>query len=87
METINHSNKLNLLAMNFVKNLISEHVGAAAALPCSICQRMSLANVTLRIDSPWPVHDTAPLELSAYPPQPSLQKKKGVKTLTVQWPC
>lgn len=56
-----------------------------ATLPCSTCERMSLASVTLRIDSPWPVHDTAPLELSAYPPQPSSQKKETLKIHFLHW--
>lgn len=47
-------------------------------LPCSMCDRISLAKVTLRIDSPWPVQDTAPLVLSAYPPQPGLHEKHTV---------
>lgn len=40
-----------------------------------MCDRISLARVTLRIDSPWPVQDTAPLLLSAYPPQPGLHRR------------
>lgn len=44
-------------------------------LPCSMCDRISLARVTLRTDSPWPVQDTAPLRLSAYPPQPGLHER------------
>lgn len=55
-------------------------------LPCSTCERMSLARVTLRIDSPCPVHDTAPLRLSAYPPQPYLQRQTMKKKLKILFP-
>lgn len=53
-------------------------------LPCSMCDRISLAKVTLRIDSPWPVQDTAPMVLSAYPPQPGLHEKHTVIIKTMQ---
>lgn len=59
------------------EELINSHkqsVCVCYTLPCSIFERMSLASVTLRIDSPWPVQDTAPLKLSAYPPQPYLHE-------------
>lgn len=32
--------------------------------------------MTLRMDSPWPVQEAAPLMLSAYPPEPDLQEKQ-----------
>lgn len=54
-------------------------------LPCSMCDRISLAKVALRMDSPWPVQDTAPMRLSAYPPQPGLHKRHTEKNENEIW--
>lgn len=67
---------------SLVKNRIQ--AWSVSPLPCSMCDRTSLARVTLRIDSPWPVQDTAPLLLSAYPPQPGLHGRHTEVITTLQ---
>lgn len=46
-------------------------------------KRISLAKVTFRIASPWPVQDTAPLLLSAYPPDPLSHTQESTKILSL----